>query len=391
MMKKPTKKEIEEEIHHLRHVEMAILTLSVTLMVTGLTLYLSIEGNDDLKNSSFLMFIFALFFSGNHIRAIVFREITPRINAFIIDVGFSMIIGVIYVATIITRIILSFYNKYPSVYLPCITLFVAIFILIIGIVSIQSYITKKVIPAIRKKIFPALSYYKHLDNPLIGKDISMKNENKNRTISKHITKRIIQFIFIECACILIAISVFLQLSFENPILFFFMVTILPIIFGSIFFLPYLNTKFKHFSKNLIDDLTDFLAHDFDDNRHKNWWPLYYVFASFVYFYVLVVYFSQTYTGKFTNVLIGAWVGMIFLRFFHFTGEKDFAKKIGKLVVYFMTPFGFVLAIFGLNPAKISFSELPLYSAYFSLSFLFILATFCAEIVFCLIRDIHEKN
>lgn len=175
----PSQKKIQDDLVYLHHLETCILTFSVTLMAAGLTLYLSIKDNNDLRAIYFMLFAFSAFFSLNHLKAIIYRNITPRINAFIWDIGFIIFVVMIYLLSILSRIIWSVFEIEPSSALGFIVGFIPyIIITIIGVIKIRKFIERKIKPKIRK-IFPALSYNKHLDNPFVGKEISNKNENKN--------------------------------------------------------------------------------------------------------------------------------------------------------------------------------------------------------------------
>lgn len=61
MKNKPTEKEKEKELAHLRHMETCFLTLYVSSMIAGLTLFVTLEENYDLQTASSIMFIFSLF------------------------------------------------------------------------------------------------------------------------------------------------------------------------------------------------------------------------------------------------------------------------------------------------------------------------------------------
>lgn len=88
------------------------------------------------------------------------------------DIGFFLMIILVYISTFFTRTLISFSDEYPSVDFALISLIIFILISLFGLVYIQGFISKKVHPAFRKKIFPALCYYKHLDNPFLAKNPS---------------------------------------------------------------------------------------------------------------------------------------------------------------------------------------------------------------------------
>jgi len=162
----PAKEEINSELNHLRHVESCFLTVYVSLMVTGLTLYLTLINNEIYQKSSLIVFIFSLLFSINHLYAILINNITKRINAFLWDIAYFLMLIVLFITTTFTQIIISFSTKYPSIDFRFIALIGSLILIFLGAVIIQSYISKKVIPTFRKKIFPVLSYKKIIRNPL---------------------------------------------------------------------------------------------------------------------------------------------------------------------------------------------------------------------------------
>ena len=162
MNKKPTKKEIDEELQHLRHLETCFLTLYVSLMLTGLTLYLSLDGlGTYVKGVLLMMFLFSMGLFIIHIWAITFNDITNRINAFITDVAYF------------SFLILAFFDVWISTIFVSINILLSFIILLIiffiGMIWIAYYISKVVIPTFRKKIFPKLSYHKNFDNPMVNK------------------------------------------------------------------------------------------------------------------------------------------------------------------------------------------------------------------------------
>ena len=165
-MTMPAKEEINSELNHLRHVESCFLTVYVSLMVTGLTLYLTLINNEIYQKSSLIVFIFSLLFSINHLYAILINNITKRINAFLWDIAYFLMLIVLFITTTFTQIIISFSTKYPSIDFRFIALIGSLILIFLGAVIIQSYISKKVIPTFRKKIFPVLSYKKIIRNPL---------------------------------------------------------------------------------------------------------------------------------------------------------------------------------------------------------------------------------
>jgi hypothetical protein len=170
MKNKPTKKEKEKELQHLCHLETCFLTLYVSLIVGGLSLYLTLKDNPDFQKIAFLIFLFSSLFSANHIIAIVLNNLRLRINAFMWDIGYFLMLIVVGGAAIIGRVIISLSEVYPSIDFIPISLLISIFIGIIGLVSVQIFITKRVHPFFRKKVLPALSYGMQLENPLVGKE-----------------------------------------------------------------------------------------------------------------------------------------------------------------------------------------------------------------------------
>lgn len=166
MKKKPTKKQIDDDLKHLRHLETCIFPILISFMFATLTLSNTFQGISDLRKFFELMIIFLFFLSINHLYWIAMRDIEKRVNAFMWDIGFFLFVLIVYPTAIFSRVFVEDLDMNLASNEGFLLSFGIYFIItIVSIIIVSELITKKVIPAFRDKIFPSISYNKKIINP----------------------------------------------------------------------------------------------------------------------------------------------------------------------------------------------------------------------------------
>lgn len=166
MKKKPTKKQIEEDLKHLRHLETCIFPVLISLMFASITLSNAFNNISDLKIFFELMTIFTLFISIYHLYWIALRNVEKRINAFMWELGFFSFVFVVYPSAVFSRLFVENLGLKLASNEGFILSFGLYFIItIIGIIIVMELISKKVIPTFKNKIFPVISRDKDIINP----------------------------------------------------------------------------------------------------------------------------------------------------------------------------------------------------------------------------------
>lgn len=205
-------------------------------------------------------------------------------------------------------------------------------------------------------------------------------QKTRRTIVELIT---VYFISI----VLCAISVYIALPTLTNTLVYISIIILPLILGAAFALIH--------QKKLIDAsetfaktyLIDFSTKNYNEGQSKNW-TINYLVASYIYFAIFFIYFYYIPHKTIIETITFAWLGVIVLRFIHYTKHFEFAKRMTRLVIEFMLPFGIILYLYlfmvTMNLQIISYNHII--SVCFSLTSLFIFSTLGAEIVYNIIRE-----
>ena len=93
MAYKSKKKQRDEEIEHLKHMETTIIPIFIAITIFGLTLWISIKNILNITLISYL-FGFSFVLSLFHIKALIFRNIRDRIVMFFIDATFLVVLGI---------------------------------------------------------------------------------------------------------------------------------------------------------------------------------------------------------------------------------------------------------------------------------------------------------
>jgi hypothetical protein len=165
-MKKPTKKQIENDLNHLRHLETCIFPVLVSFMFASVTLSNVFSDIYDLKNFFELMSIFTLLFTIYHLYCIALRNVEKRINVFMWEIGFFLFIVVVYPSAIFSRIFVENLGlKLASNEGFLISFGTYFLITIAGVLISIELILKKVIPAFKNNIFPVLLQKNEIINP----------------------------------------------------------------------------------------------------------------------------------------------------------------------------------------------------------------------------------
>jgi len=150
----PTNEEIEKDLQHLRHIETCIIPIFVSVIFTGLLLYISEKG-------AFIREISAIAFWGSillliyHIRVIALKDIANRLDALIWDIYFFLGVLILYVASFFTQSIAPSLNINPA---SGIGILIPISFIIICVFSIHVFISIFIVPPFKRKVFPALCY-----------------------------------------------------------------------------------------------------------------------------------------------------------------------------------------------------------------------------------------
>ena len=140
------------EIEHLKHMETTLFTLLVAVSILGLNLYIKYFGAIDNYIDSLLSYIFGvpLVLFIFHLYHLILGKIRPRLGMFFVDAVILITVGFVSIMFFISSILSNFFPSLFEKFLITVVGGCIIFIISLFLLS------KKIIPAFEKDIFPTL-------------------------------------------------------------------------------------------------------------------------------------------------------------------------------------------------------------------------------------------